>query len=340
MQDIKIIENRSEIGAGTRGAGLGIDAIKTAALKRGSKYFKGVKRKRVKTENALLYSEIANPFAKHIDGILRVYQKVSAEIVNTINKENCFPIVLSGDHSSAGGTIAGIKMAYPDKRLGVIWIDAHADIHSPYTTPSGNVHGMPVCLSLGMDNMDKKINTVKPETEKLWNDLKNLGGICPKILPEDLVYIGVRSAEEAEEYLIDKYKIRDIWMRDVTSRGTKALVNHTLKHLKSCDLIYISFDVDSMDPAYSSGTGTSVPFGLSIGQAIDLLSRLLESEKVCCFEITEVNPTLDSKNFTAENAFIILEKASEVIREKILREVPAQATPPANLKDTGEKTEK
>lgn len=320
MQDIKIIENRSEIGAGIRGAGLGVDAIKTAALKRGSKFFKGIKRKKVKTENALLYSEVANPHAKYIDGILRIYQKVSSEIVNTIAKENLFPIVLSGDHSSAGGTIAGIKMVYPEKRLGVIWIDAHADIHSPYTTPSGNVHGMPVCVSLGMDNLEKKINNVKPETELLWKDLKSIGGICPKILPEDLVYIGVRSAEEAEEYLIDKYKIKDIWMKDVTSRGTEAVAEDTLNHLKNCDIIYISFDVDSMDPAYSSGTGTAVPYGFSLGQASDLLRRLLKSEKVCCFEITEVNPTLDSKNSTAENAFIILENAAEVIKERFVKE--------------------
>lgn len=320
MNDIKIIENRSEIGAGTRGARLGIDAIKTAALKRGSKFFRGIKRKRIKTENELLYSEVANPYAKYIDGILRVYQKVSAEIINTLKKENCFPIVLSGDHSSAGGTIAGIKMAYPEKRIGVIWIDAHSDIHSPYTTPSGNVHGMPVCVSLGLDNSDKKINEVKPETARLWEELKNIGGICPKILPEDLVYIGVRSAEEAEEYLIEKYKIKDIWMKDVTSRGTQLVVEDTLKHLKNCDLIYVSFDVDSMDPAYSRGTGTSVPFGLSVGQAVDLLRRLLESDKICCFEITEVNPTLDSGNLTAENAFIILESAAEIIKERITKD--------------------
>lgn len=333
MIDIKILENRSEIGAGTRGAGLGIDAIKTAALKKGSKFFRNIKRKRIKTENALLYSEIANPFAKHIDGILKIYQKVSAEIVNSMIKENCFPIVLSGDHSSAGGTIAGIKMANPKKRLGVIWIDAHADIHSPYTTPSGNMHGMPVCVSLGMDNLDKRANNVKPETEKLWEELKNIGGICPKILPEDLVYIGVRSAEEPEEYLIDKYKIKDFWMKDVTSRGTQAIVDDTLNHLKNCDIIYISFDVDSMDPAYSSGTGTSVPFGLSVGQAIDLLRRLLASDKVCCFEITEVNPTLDSRNFTAENAFIILESAAEVIKERLNREIPVPGSlvPDSNI---------
>lgn len=326
MIDIKILENRSEIGAGTRGAGLGPEAIKTAALKRGSKFFRVVKRKKIKTENALLYNEVANPYAKYIDGILRVYQKVSAEVINTIKKEECFPLILSGDHSSAGGTIAGIKMSFPEKRLGVIWIDAHADIHSPYTTPSGNMHGMPVCASLGFDNMDKKTNTVKPETEKLWEELKNVGGICPKILPQDLVYIGVRSAEEPEEFLIDKYHIKDIWMKDVTSRGTQAVAEDAMNHLKDCDLIYISFDVDSMDPVYSSGTGTSVPFGLSVGQAIDLLQRLLQSDKVCCLEITEVNPTLDSRNFTAENAFIILERAAEVIRERLSKPEPVSST--------------
>lgn len=326
MIDIKILENRSEIGAGTRGSGLGIDAIKTAALKRGSKFFRGIKRKKIKTENAMLFDEIANPFAKYIDGILRVYQKISIELDITMKKENYFPVILSGDHSSGAGTIAGIKTAFPEKRLGVIWIDAHADIHSPYTTPSGNVHGMPVSVSLGMDNLEKRINNVKLETEKLWKDLQNIGGICPKIQPQDLVYIGVRSAEEAEEFLIKKYNIKDIWISDVTQKGTLAVVKDTLDHLNACDLIYVSFDVDSMDPAYSSGTGTSVPFGLSIGQAIDLIRRLLVSDKVCCFELTEVNPTLDSRNFTAENAFIILENAAEVIRERLAKLVPENVT--------------
>src|SRR5690606_24710933 len=135
MRNIKIIEVRSEIGAGTRGASLGADAIKIAALDYMSSFFVNFPTEVVETENRLLYEPVESPYAKRIKGILTMYERVSAAVSNTL-KSGLFPLVLAGDHSTAGGTIAGIRMAKPKSRLGVVWIDAHADMHTPYTTPS------------------------------------------------------------------------------------------------------------------------------------------------------------------------------------------------------------
>jgi arginase len=135
MRNIKIIEIKSEIGAGTRGASLGVDAIKIAALDFMSNFFVNFGSEVIETENHLLYEPIESPHAKRIKGVHTMYQRISDSIVNC-SKSGLFPVILSGDHSTGGATIAGLKMANPKKRLGVIWIDAHADLHSPYTTPS------------------------------------------------------------------------------------------------------------------------------------------------------------------------------------------------------------
>ncbi|HMG82649.1 MAG TPA: arginase family protein, partial [Ferruginibacter sp.] len=126
MKKIKIIEVPSEIGAGTRGASLGIDAIKIAALDFMSSLFINFPSEKVEVDNNLLFEPVKTPFAKRIHGMLGLYERVSKSVCDTI-KSGVFPVVLSGDHSTAGGTIAGIKMAKPKSKLGVIWIDAHAD---------------------------------------------------------------------------------------------------------------------------------------------------------------------------------------------------------------------
>ncbi|HTA28782.1 MAG TPA: arginase family protein, partial [Bacteroidia bacterium] len=192
MKQIKLIEVKSEIGAGTRGASMGIDALKIAALDFGSYFFKRNKSVKVPVENRLLLEPIKNEFAKRIVGVYTVVDKLSKEVQKAVEAPNTFPIVLLGDHSSSMGTVAGIKMAHPDKRLGVIWIDAHADIHSPYTTPSGNMHGMPIAAMLDEDNMENKVNNPEEETIQYWEKLKSLGGIKPKILPSDLIYVSMR----------------------------------------------------------------------------------------------------------------------------------------------------
>lgn len=313
QNSIKILEVKSELGAGTRGASMGIDAIKIAALDFGSRYFKSHPSIEIPNENHLLLESTGSPYAKRISGILTVAERVSQEVCKTL-KEHNFPLVLAGDHSTAAGTISGIKMAYPKSRLGVIWIDAHADLHSPYTTPSGNMHGMPLAMVLDEDNIENKINNLDQETLNYWFQLKNIGKIAPKIQYKDLVFISVRDTEKPEDYLIKKHKVKNFSTADVRKRGVERIAIDTLQYLDACDIIYISFDVDSMDPSMSKGTGTPVPNGLTEKEAGSLVAHLLQNEKVRCFEMVEVNPTLDRMNLMAEHAFEILLKATNAIK--------------------------
>ena len=312
MRNIKIIEVRSEIGAGTRGASLGIDAIKIAALDFMSSLFVNFSTENVEDENRLLYEPVASPYAKRIAGVYTMYERVSNSVYETL-KSGIFPIVLAGDHSTAGGTIAGIKMAKPKNRLGVIWIDAHADMHTPYTTPSGNMHGMPLAISLGEDNLESKVHNPDSETINLWNKLKNIGKIQPKIEPQDIVFIALRDFEKEEEHLIKKYGIKVITVQEVRRKGVENVVRQSLLHLGQCDDIYVSFDVDSLDSSISRGTGTPVSNGLKEREAEDLLAALMQNRKIRCFEITEVNPTLDKENLMAEIAFNILQRSVNLL---------------------------
>jgi len=317
MKKIKIIESRSEIGAGTRGSSLGTQAIMMAALNQGSKFFNTYSVVEIPNVNKLLSTKTDTTCAKHIEGVIEIYDRFVYQMGESF-EEGAFPIVLAGDHSSAGGTIAGIKSKYPNKRLGVIWIDAHADLHSPYTSPSGNIHGMPLAASLGLDNLISQRKQPSTKTEDLWNRLKSVGGICPKILPQDLVFIGLRDTEEEEDYLVGYHGIKTISVSEVRIKGIDTTVQEVNDYLSACDIIYVSFDVDSMDPHYTSyGTGTPVPIGFSEKEATQLVEGVLAYDKVGCFEITEVNPILDYQgNKMAETAFRILETATKIIVQK------------------------
>lgn len=312
MKNIKLIEVPSEIGAGTRGASLGIDAIKIAALDFMSNFFIHFPSEKIPHENKLLYEPIESPYAKRIKGILRLYERVSKSISDSI-KDNFFPVVLSGDHSIAGATIAGIRQAKPKARLGVIWIDAHADLHTPYTTPSGNLHGMPLAAAINEDNEAFAVHELDEETRKLWNQLKNMGKIAPKVLPEDIVFISLRDYEKEEKHLIEKYGMKVISTNEVRRKGAENVVRSVIRYLSDCTDIYVSFDVDSLDSSISKGTGTPVSNGLREREAEDLISKLMQNRKICCFEITEVNPTLDKENLMSEIAFNILQRSVNVL---------------------------
>lgn len=312
MKNIKLIEVSSEIGAGTRGASLGIDAIKIAALDFMSNFFVHFPSEKLDNENKLLYEPINSPYAKRIHGVLTMHERISKAVADSI-KGHFFPIVISGDHSNAGGTITGIKMAKPKSKLGVIWIDAHADLHTPYTTPSGNLHGMPMAVSIGEDNMEMKVHDLDEKTTKQWEQLKNMGKINPKVLPEDVVFISLRDFEKEEKHLIDKHGMKVITTSEVRRTGAENVCRKVLRYLSDCTDIYISFDVDSLDSSISKGTGTPVSNGLKEREVEDLISKFMHNRKICCFEITEVNPTLDKENLMAEIAFNILQRSVNVL---------------------------
>ena len=311
---IKLIENQSEIGEGTRGAGLGVGALKVVSQTIEDGFFGNYETINIIDENNLLNYPTPYNFAKRIDGLVKIYDR-TCEAISKVIKEGDFPLVLSGDHACAGGTIAGLKKAYPTKRIGVVWIDAHADVHTPYTTPSGNIHGMPVATALNEDNLHAKINDLNPETAKLWDKLKQTGGIAPKVNTEDLVYIAVRDTEKPEDDFINNHQIKNYSVDEIRTKGLQNIINDVKSRLKNCDFIYVSFDVDAMDCILvSKGTGTPVEHGLTPQEAEYLLMELAKWKKTACIEFVEINPCLDDKiNKMAETAYALLKMVAKTI---------------------------
>lgn len=302
----------SELGAGTRGASLGFESLRLASFDKDSEFFNRYPIIKVPHFNEQLFQANMDNSAIRLRPIFESYQQSRLAISSEL-KEGNFPIVFSGDHSNAAATIMAIKDALPNKRLGAIWIDAHADLHSPYTSPSGNVHGMPLAMSIGEDNQEMKINQPLPDTIQIWNDIKEEKA---RVLPQDLFFVSVRDTESPENHLMEKYSMPNVKTAELREIGSKAVAKKALEHLNDCDIIYISFDVDSMDPSISKGTGTPVPDGLTKEEASVLMQELVKSPKVCCLETTEINPLLcDKGNAMAEAAFDVLKPVIEEIEK-------------------------
>lgn len=314
MNRIKIIKNRSDIGAGTRGSDMGIDAIEIAAINANNDYFTRFDFVDVETENESIYNKVKNTYMKRIEHVSYQCKRVCNAVNDSLNEQS-FPLVISGDHSSALGTISGIKKAFPEKRLGVVWIDAHADMHSPFTSPSGNIHGMPLAAALGEDNIENRINKVSTNSIHYWENMKNMGIKGSKLKPEDLVYFGVRDTEEPEDNQMQKLALRNYMVHEIRHRGLEVCVDEALDKLKDCDMIYISFDVDSMDcDLISYGTGTPVSKGFDEFEIIKIIDRIIKSNKVICMEFVEVNPLLDNKgNKMGETAFMVLDQVTKTL---------------------------
>ena len=306
---IEIIKNRSDIGAGTRGSDMGIDAIEIAAINKHNPYFTRYPYVDVKTHNETVYNKSEFQVAHRINYVNEQCERVSEAVKKSL-KANHFPIVLSGDHSSALGTLSGISAAYPDKTIGAIWIDAHADLHTPYTSPSGNVHGMPMAAALGEDNLESRVNDVSEELADLWIKMKNIGTNGAKLKAEHLVYFGLRDTEVQEDELIERLNIREYAVHEMRYRSFETCLNEARERLKDCDYIYVSFDVDSLcSDLISTGTGTPVSKGFDVDEVLEIIKSFFDTQKVVCFEICEVNPLLDTRgNRMAETAFEVLEE--------------------------------
>lgn len=315
-RNISIVINESEITAGTRGASLGPGAIQVAARNRNNDMFGRYPLHTIETENHLLDTDVKYRSGKRIDGLVKIYERVS-KVVKEINEKDDFALVIAGDHGSAGGTIAGLKMANPDKRIGVLWVDAHGDMHTPYTTPTGNMHGMPLATALNEDNLECRINDVSEDTAAMWEKLKNIGGIAPKITPEDLAFIALRDTEEPEDKYMERTGIKNYTVAELREKSTAKVLAELDAKFADCDIVYVSFDVDSMDPADTShGTGTPVDNGLHPDEAEQILLHFAAQQKVKCIEFVEVNPCLDEKtNKMAEVAFDFIEKVVNVLEK-------------------------
>ena len=226
-----------------------------------------------------------HPKLRNLGAVVEACTKL-AEQVGTAVEHKKFPLVLGGDHSIAIGTLAGLAQHY--KNLGVIWYDAHADMNTAETSPSGNIHGMPLAVAMGLGH------------EKLTH----IGGEQPKIDPKNLVIIGARSVDEGERELIKEKGIKVYSMHEIDRLGMAAVMEDALAYLRSREIdgLHLSLDLDGLDPMYTPGVGTPVPGGITYRESHLAMEMLQESNLLTSAEFVEVNPVLDTKNATANVA--------------------------------------
>ncbi len=283
---VNIIGFPMDLGADRRGVDMGPSALRIAGLK---EKLENLGYKIIDSGDIFVQikekQKISNHKLKYLNEILKTSRKLAGKVERVLEKGQ-FPLCLGGDHSMAIGTIAGIT-SYCKKhrlKLGVIWVDAHSDMNTDDTSPSGNIHGMPLAVSLGLGN------------EKLVNLL----GFSPKLKSENCALIGVRSIDGLEKINIKKLNLPVYTMTDIDKLGIHRIIVKVLKQFREkVDHIHVSFDLDSVDPTIVPGVGTPVPGGLSYREAHLLMESIAECGCMASLEITEVNPILDNKNNSA-----------------------------------------
>lgn len=286
---VNLIGFPMDLGADRRGVDMGPSALRIAGL---SEQLQNLGYRIIDDGDVIIQikekQKIENPKLKYLNEILRTSQLLTHKVEKALS-QNHFPLCIGGDHSMGIGTIAGIS-SYCRKnnlKVGVIWIDAHADMNTDKTSPSGNIHGMPLAASLGLGN--KK--------------LVNFYGFSPKIKPENCALIGVRSIDEFEKKNIRHMNLAVYTMADVDKLGIHRIIARVLKQFQEkVDHIHVSFDLDSVDPTLAPGVGTPVPGGLSFRESHLLMESIAECGCMSSLEVTEVNPILDDKNKSAEFA--------------------------------------
>lgn len=226
--------------------------------------------------------KIVNRNLKYLEEIKTASEHLSKQVYNMMTK-NYLPLILGGDHTTAIGSIAGISKYLRErkKKLGVIWIDAHADMNSERTTPSGNIHGMPLALSLGIGN----------------RDLTHIEGYAPKVDMKHIAMIGIRDLDKGEAARIKRDKPIVYTMSDVDKMGIHEVLEKVIAALyKKVDHIHVSFDIDAMDPLLAPGTGTPVTGGFDYREGQLLMETLYARGCMDSLDVVEVNTRLDDRN--------------------------------------------
>lgn len=296
---IGIIGFPMDLGAGRRGVDMGPSAMRYSNLEEKLEYLgytvKDFGDIIVEGEETLT---IRNSKLKYLPEIVRS-SKILARRIDILLNKNYFPLILGGDHASAIGSIAGISnhCRKNKKTLGVIWVDAHADMNTAETTPSGNIHGMPLAASLGFGE----------------RQLTHLGGFSPKVIPENVALIGIRDVDFLEARTVKKFKEKNMQvytMTEIDKQGIHRIIARVLNDFKNrVDHLHVSFDLDGVDPDYAEGVGTPVPGGLSYRESQLLMEMVADCGCMNSLEMLEVNPILDSKNKTAELAADLIASA-------------------------------
>jgi arginase len=235
------------------------------------------------------------PNARYVEAVAEVCNRIYQEIL-TCMAEDDFAIVLGGDHSISIGSIAAMARRRP---TGVIWVDAHGDFNTPETSPSGNVHGMPVAALIGQGAPS----------------LVNVGYAGAKLQPSQIVMIGVRDLDPEERARLAESHISVFTMTEIDEHGIAEVTRRALDRLNFMDVLHVSLDMDALDPEDAPGVGTPVRGGISYREAHLLMEILAHSGKVRSLDIVEINPILDERNQTAETAVAL---AASLLGKRIL----------------------
>jgi arginase len=282
---ISVIGAPMDLGQGRRGVDMGPSAIRYANLKENLERlgYTVIDQGNVNVPTAESHI-IQNQKLKYLPEVVKVNEEICEKVAASFEQGH-FPIILGGDHSIAIGSIAGVTQTV--KKLGVIWFDAHADFNTEETTPSGNIHGMPLACSLGIGHAD----------------LINVGGFHPKLKGENVVIVGARSIDPDERKLIKKHGITCFTMHEIDKMGIANVMEEAIRIAgNGTDGIHLSLDLDSLDPQVAPGVGTPVLGGVTYREGHLAMEMLFQSDKVISCDVVEVNPILDEENKTARAA--------------------------------------
>jgi arginase len=289
-QPVGIFGVPMDLGQDRRGVDMGPSAIRYARLEAS---LEDLGHKVTDLGNAgvpIPETVVAENEVKHLAAVKRVCEEVSDRAA-TIVSEGMFPIFLGGDHAIAIGTVSGVARSASRGRTGVIWVDAHADFNTPETSPSGNIHGMPLAAITGLGH---------PE-------LVGIGGPGASVRTEDVIIIGLRSVDVEEKNLLREAGVRVYTMKDIDAYGAARVVRSAIKGLSQVDRVHLSLDLDVLDPGVAPGVGTPVRGGLTYREAHLLMELVNEAGIISSLDVVEVNPILDVKNGTATLAVELVE---------------------------------
>jgi len=295
---LSLVSVKSGEGAGRLGAELGPDNIIQAGLIRRLNQlgYTNIDDRQVSSSLQQATNQFTSK-AKNRERVIDVCRQLSEQVDDSITKGN-FPLILGGDHSIAMGSIAGLTKHY--KNLGVIWFDAHTDINTEESSPTGNMHGMPLAVALGRAEL--KISDINKDA-------------C-ELKPENIVIIGARDLDQAEKEIIRSLGITCFTMHEIDRMGMGKVMEEALRIVQNgTDGVHLSFDLDSVDPQEAPGTGTPVPGGVSYREAHFALELMYESGLITSAEFVEVNPTLDINNKTTR---LTIELISSLLGKRIL----------------------
>ncbi len=284
--NIHLLEMPLDFGASRHGSDMGPSAIRLAGIKERLESLGHTisNHSDIFTVSPQEYEEVGNPKAKYLKPITKACTKL-AERVEKICTEGDFPLILGGDHSIALGSIAGAA-AYAkksNKKLGVLYVDAHGDFNTDQTSPTGNIHGQCLAASAGLG----------------LAELTNLYYEGQKVDPKNICFVGVRDLDAGEKLLMKQAGVTVFTMSDIERQGFAAIVKQITLFFKThADIIHVSFDMDVLDPMFAPGTGIPLPGGLTNREALLLMEEMYASGRVKSAEIVEVNPILDVRNQT------------------------------------------